>query len=78
MAGNISPENEQFIQHELASGTYGSRDELLDEAVCLLKRRRELQREIQAGIDSGPSVPAADVFDRLDDKAQRLARGSSQ
>ncbi len=78
MAGNISPENEQFIQHELATGTYVSRDELLDEAVCLLKRRRELQREIQAGIDSGPSIPTAEVFSRLEEKAKRLAGGGSQ
>lgn len=77
MAANISPENEQFIQHELESGIYQNRGELLDEAVSLLKRRRDLEREIQAGIDSGPGVPAAEVFARLEQKARQLAgRGS--
>ncbi len=68
MASDISPENEQFIQHELESGVYHQRGELLDDAVGLLKRRRDLQREIQAGIDSGPGVPADEVFARLEEK----------
>jgi putative addiction module CopG family antidote len=78
MAGEVSPENEQFIQHELEVGTYQNRTELLDEAVRLLKRRRELERDIQAGIDSGPSVPGSEVFRRLEKKARDLAQQSSQ
>jgi Arc/MetJ-type ribon-helix-helix transcriptional regulator len=77
MAIDISPENEQFIQYELESGAYAGRGELLDEAVGLLKRRRELQREIQAGIDSGPGVSASEVFARLRQKARQLAAGGS-
>lgn len=77
MASNISPENEQFIQHELESGAYQSRGELLDQAVSLLKRRRDLQREIQAGMDSGPGVPAGEVFAELERKARQLAAGGS-
>lgn len=73
----ISPENEQFIQHELEAGTYKNRGELLDEAVGVLKRRRELQRAIEAGIDSGPSIPGSDVFRRLEEKAKQLARQGS-
>jgi antitoxin ParD1/3/4 len=75
MASEISPENEQFIQYELESGVYLGRGELLDEAVGLLKRRRDLQREIQAGIDSGPGIPATEVFSRLERKARVLASG---
>lgn len=79
MASNssISPRNEQFIQRELESGVYQSRDELLDQAVSLLERRRDLQREIQAGIDSGPGVPAAEVFAMLEQKARQLAARDS-
>ena len=77
MSNNISPENEQFIQYELASGTFRSRDQLLDEAVRLLKRHRELQRDIQAGIDSGPPIGANEVFHRLEEKAQHLSRRES-
>jgi len=78
MASDISPENEQFIQHELQLGTYENRAELLDEAVRLLKRRRELQRDVQAGIDSGPSIPGSEVFRRLQKKAEELAEQGSQ
>ena len=78
MASDVSPESEQFIQHELESGTYQNRAELLDEAVRLLKRRRELQRDVQAGIDSGPSIPGSEVFHHLEKKAQDLARQGSQ
>jgi len=78
MASDISPENEQFIQHELESGAYRSREALLDHAVGLLKRRRELQREIQAGVDSGPSIPASEVFPRLEERATRLAEQGAQ
>jgi antitoxin ParD1/3/4 len=73
MASDISPENEQFIQHELESGVYLGRGELLDEAVGMLERRRDLQREIQAGIDSGPGIPATEVFARLEQKARQFA-----
>ncbi len=73
MASDISPENEQFIRYELESGVYRTRGELLDQAVSLLKRRRELQREIQAGMDSGPGVPAAEAFARLEEVARRVA-----
>jgi putative addiction module CopG family antidote len=78
MASEVSPESEQFIQHELESGTYGDRAELLDEAVRLLRRRRELQRDIQAGIDSGPSISGSEVFRRLEKKAQSVAEQGSQ
>lgn len=77
MSNNITPENEQFIQYELASGTFRSREQLLDEAVRLLKRHRELQRDIQAGMDSGPPIPADEVFQRLEEKARHLGRGTS-
>jgi Arc/MetJ-type ribon-helix-helix transcriptional regulator len=75
VAGDISPENEQFIQRELASGIYHSRGALLDDAVGLLKRRRDLQREIQAGMDSGAGIPASEVFARLEENARQLATG---
>ena len=78
MSSGFSSENEQFIQHELETGVYRSRAELLDEAVGLLKRRRELAREIQAGIASGASIPGSDVFRQLKDKAEQLAKQRPQ
>ena len=76
--GNLSPENEQFIQHELESRVCHHRGEFLDDAVSLLKRRRDLQREILSGIDSGPGIPAGEVFARLQDKARKFAAGDSR
>ena len=49
MASQISPENEQFIQREISSGTYRSREELLNKAVDLLKGRRQLLDHVDEG-----------------------------
>ena len=78
MLHDISPENEQFVQYELETGNYRTRSELFDEALSLLKQRRDLERQIQAGIDSGPSIPAGEVFERLQAKAEQLARQASE
>lgn len=78
MNSNLSPENEQFVQYELEIGTYKNREELVDDAVRLLKLRRDLQREIQAGIDSGPSIPGEEVFERLAARAKEIVRQSGQ
>ena len=78
MSTDISPENEQFIQHELESGNYHDRSELLNDALRLLKRRRELVREIQAGIDSGPSIPGDAVFGELEEIVKRRASADSE
>ena len=49
MASQISPENEQFIQREISSGTYRSRAQLLNEAIELLKGRRQLLDHVDEG-----------------------------
>jgi len=46
---DLSPQNEQFIQHSLARGVFHDRGEALDEAVELLKRRQELLDHIDRG-----------------------------
>lgn len=78
MSNDLSPENEQFIAHALESGAYASRNALLDDAIRLLKRRRELQRDIEAGINSGPSISGDEVLDRLESRAQEIAERSGQ
>ncbi len=49
MSSNLSPENEQFIQHAINCGTFQDRGHVLDEAVTLLKRRQELLSHIDKG-----------------------------
>ena len=55
MPGRFSGELERLVQQELATGKYGSENELLLEAVRLLaereRRRERLREEIQIGRD---------------------------
>jgi antitoxin ParD1/3/4 len=51
MNANLSPENEQFLDHAVLVGMYHDRDEALDQAVELLRRREQLIRDVNVGID---------------------------
>ena len=60
MSTGLSPENEQFIEHVVSLGIYRDRDEALDRAVELLRRREEFVRDVNEGIDQlerGEGVP---------------------
>lgn len=52
---SLPPDLEAYVEQQLASGQFGSRDELTIEAVRLLRevheRRRQLKSDIQAAID---------------------------
>ena len=52
---SFSPELQQLVREELATGGYASEDELLLQAVRLLadrnRQRQELRRELQIGRD---------------------------
>ena len=75
MSTNLSPENEQFLEHAVSVGMYHDRGEALDRAVELLRRRDELIRDVNEGIEQlerGEGVPLdiaeikAAVRDRLE------------
>lgn len=51
MSSDISPESEQFIQDVVAVGAYESRGEALDQAVELLRRREQLLKDVNSGIE---------------------------
>ena len=51
MTTNLSPENEQFIDNIVASGLYHDRDDALNRAVELLKKREQLIRDVNLGIE---------------------------
>ena len=51
MSSDISPESEQFIQDVVAVGAYESRGEALDQAVQLLRRREQLLKDVNSGIE---------------------------
>jgi len=51
MTTDLSPENEQYIQNAIAAGQYHDRGEILDRAVELLKKREQLIRDVNLGIE---------------------------
>ena len=60
MTTNLSPENEQFLEQAVAVGMYHDRDEALDRAVELLRRREQLIGDVNKGIEQlerGEGVP---------------------
>jgi antitoxin ParD1/3/4 len=58
----LPPEYEQFVRNEIASGRYGSAEEVLCVALSELQRRQclaELQQEVDAGknqLDRGEGI----------------------
>ena len=70
-----------FIRAKMKSGHYRSENELLDEALRLLKQRGSGQADekvrIEAllieGLDSGPSTPmTSDDWDEIEREGQRI------
>ena len=53
VSGPLPPELPHFVERELASGRYRSRDEVICEGLRLLRERRlyELRREIDVGLE---------------------------
>jgi Arc/MetJ-type ribon-helix-helix transcriptional regulator len=51
MSTGISPENEQYIDHAVATGLFQDRGQALNTAIELLKRRERLIRDVNSGID---------------------------
>ncbi len=71
---------EQFIRQQVQTGRYASASELVREALRLLETRERLREfeieeyreKIRAGMQSGSSIPADEVFNRLEAKYQAM------
>lgn len=77
---------EEFVKAQLSSGRYNNVSEVVREGLRMLEDQEKwrqlkvetLRAEIQKGLDSGPGVPADDVFNRLEAKYRRMARESGE
>jgi antitoxin ParD1/3/4 len=75
----ITPELEQFIQAQLASGRFASADDVVNEAFKLLQEReqqiKKLREEISLGteqIAAGQVTDGEFVFARLQEKIRQI------
>ena len=68
MSLQVSPELEETIREEMASGQYASEEQLLQEALLALREQREDFAAIQVGIDdwqAGRTRPFAEVAEEI-------------
>ena len=73
---------EQFVQRQVRSGRFASTSEVVREGLRLVEEReaeREarleaLRAEVARGQNSGPGVPAEDVFARVRERITDIAR----
>jgi antitoxin ParD1/3/4 len=71
---------ERFIKQQIENGRYGSASEVVRDALRLLEEHEELREaqlrilreQLKEGINSGPGIPADEVFDRLEAKYRNL------
>lgn len=71
MASDISQNNELFIEQAILAGRFGTRGELLDAAVSLLRDEEEALAAIREGLDSidrGEGIDVADADAMLREK----------
>ena len=65
MGEAFSKELREYVAAKVASGEYGSDDEVFATAVEVMKKWEDLKAAVDAGIESGAPLPEAEVFARL-------------
>jgi antitoxin ParD1/3/4 len=73
---------DRFVDGLVKSGRYNSKSEVIRDGLRLLQDRergragqiKELRAAFRKGIESGPRVPAEEVFDRLEAKYAKMAK----
>ena len=73
---------DRFVERLLKTGRYNSKSEVIREGLRLLEARDkaraaqldELRKAFRAGIESGPRIPAEEVFTELKEKYSKMAK----
>lgn len=73
---------EAFVKEQVAQGRYASASEVIRDGLRVLEERatyralklEALRAEIEKGANSGPGIPAEEVFDRLEVKYLKMAQ----
>ncbi|MEG3841262.1 type II toxin-antitoxin system ParD family antitoxin [Microcoleus sp. herbarium14] len=80
----LKPEYEEFIRSQIQSGKYGSVEELIGEAIALLRERKqridELRQKIAVGsaqIAKGQVTDGELVFARIQEKIDRIEQSGA-
>ena len=84
MARGISRDNEDFIEQEIAEGTFRDRNDALDTAIGLLRQRKSLTARLansRRQLDNGECVEVdstglRQLFDDLKSKVSEQSTGS--
>lgn len=73
MGYEITHENEQYVRQVVGRGEYDDPSAVVNEALRLMKTREQrlaaLRDQIHEGIRSGDSIPAEQVFAKLEQQA---------
>ena len=73
---------EKFVQRQVHSGRFASASEVVREGLRLMEEREaeraarleSLRREIARGIESGPGIPADEVFAEMRSRIAEVVR----
>ncbi|MEO1428268.1 MAG: type II toxin-antitoxin system ParD family antitoxin [Cyanobacteria bacterium J06633_8] len=81
----LKPEQEKFIQEQMATGRFNHVDDVINEAFKLLEEREkgleELRQKIAVGteqIEQGRVTDGEVVFERLQEKIRKIAKESEE
>jgi len=84
ISAELGKQLEAYIQQLVDTGRYGSKSEVLREGIRLVQDRETSLSALDASIargltdiEAGRTVPAGDVFKRLEDKYRAMAEKSS-
>jgi Arc/MetJ-type ribon-helix-helix transcriptional regulator len=69
MASDLSPAMESFIQQEIASGAFRSREEAIEAGVTMLRNRRELMNRLA---ESRRQLDEGEYFEYDDESLRQL------